>query len=79
MPIQGDSRRKFKILGGDSNGHCYKKVILALSNSEWLPRYVCLHLQIKSIIIIIIIIITHLLTAIEFSLVAVAFTLVQTK
>jgi hypothetical protein len=37
--MQGDSR-KFNMLGGDSIGHCEKKVSYEhVSNSEWLPRY----------------------------------------
>jgi hypothetical protein len=45
--VQGFSRGKVNILGGDNIGHCedkssYKQV----SNSDWLPRETCLYLQI---------------------------------
>ena len=45
--IQGDSGGKVNILGGDSVCHYRKKSLYEhLSNSEWLPRKICLNLAI---------------------------------
>jgi hypothetical protein len=43
--IMGNSGGKVQILGGDSIGHCDKKV--HMSNSEWLLSYSSLNLQIQ--------------------------------
>jgi len=49
--IQGDSRVRVNILGGDSMGHCEEiSPCEHVSNSEWLPRWSCLNVQIKYIV-----------------------------
>jgi len=44
-----DSGGKVIILGGDSISHCEKEVDYEhVSNSEWLPRQICLDLHIEN-------------------------------
>lgn len=46
LPIQGDSKRKFNIFGGDSIGNNEKRRSYdCVSNSEWLSRQSCSNLQ----------------------------------
>ena len=49
--IQGDSKRKINIFGGETVGQCQKKKIhmnMCVSTSDWLARQWCLNLYIHN-------------------------------